>query len=127
MVVSLEAKMAAILTINYRLENRAKPWFYKTFASFSDLFKWLREDSVIVIPYGELNLKLEKELLLTKLALPRVRIFILTDSQMEEQHKLFHFIAEDMLNNAIEEAVLNKHKIIDNRENLSTVIKILTE
>lgn len=119
--------MPAILTINYKLRNTDRPWFQKNFMTYTELSKWLREDSIIILPGHDLqDEELEKKLLLTKLALPRIVIFIITDGDMRVNHNLFNFVRENCLEKEINSAIINPHRIIDNRVSLNQVIKILT-
>lgn len=119
--------MPAILTLNYNYIPKDKPWFTKNFNDFSALFKWLREDSLIILPASQLLDKpLHNRLILTKLALPKVNILVLSETDYATTYPLFTCIGEDELDKEIELAIINQHKIIDNRSNLETVFKTLS-
>jgi len=118
--------MPAILTINYDYVSLSKPWFTKKFSNFEDLFKWLREDSIIIIPDSLLsNERLKKQLILTKLALPKTNIMIISSNHEEQDSHFFIYVEEEKLQEHIKKAIINKHRIINNRKTLLEVLESL--
>lgn len=118
--------MPIILTLNYRYQPQQQQWFNKEFTSFEDLFKWLREDSILLLKEADLTEKsLHKKLILTKLALPKIRILILCEYHAKQQDSFFHYINEEDLDNVIREAIVNEHKPGDNRDALLEAIALL--
>ncbi len=119
--------MSAILTLNFKYQAKDRAWFNKEFNTYAELTKWLREDSIIVLPSSELvKDNLEKKLILTKLALPRILIIIITNNNDIKKSSFFKIIQAEKLDNEINKAIINHHEIIDNRINLQEVIKIFT-
>lgn len=117
--------MPAILTLEYPYTPAKQAWFTKNFTSFSDLFKWLREDSIIILPsYLLADETLKRKLILTKLALPKVNIIILSKDVNQHEQGSFTFIKENILDEIIQKAIINQHHIIDNRKNLLEVINL---
>jgi hypothetical protein len=118
--------MPAILTLDYKYRPKNLPWFHKEFQTYQELIKWLREDSIIILPDHLLsNKELETKLVLTKLALPRSIIIVISNSCCENKHSLFEICPEEDLEKIIDSAIHNKHKILDNRDNLKEVINYL--
>ncbi len=119
--------MPAILTLDYSYTPVDQPWFSKTFGTYADLLKWLREDSIIVIESAKLtDEKLNKKLILTKLALPRVTILVIYKEDKPDNSSFFNNILESELEELIHKALINQHKIIDNRENLKEVLELFS-
>lgn len=119
--------MPAILTLDYDYKHVKQPWFTKKFTSYQDLYKWLREDSIIVLPQSMLDDEsLKKKLILTKLALPKVSLIVIAKEQDKEHQPFFTFVEEKSLDEIITQAMINQHKIIDNRKILTEIIKLYT-
>lgn len=117
--------MPSILTLDYTYLPQDQAWFTKRFTSYADLLKWLREDSVVILPGTLLrDEKLKKSLILTKLALPKVKILILDGKPEQANPHFFKITDEENLEEIIKLTIINSHKIIDNRENLQEVIRI---
>jgi len=115
--------MSAILTLDYRYTQPKQPWFTKQFSDFAELFKWLREDSIIILPKTKLNEEfLKKNLILTKLALPKVRIIVLSEEDNNQKQPFFTYTNENNLDSIIQQAIVNQLEIIDNRKNLAEII-----
>lgn len=119
--------MPAILTIDYDYLPTNQPWFTKRFNDYAELSKWLREDSIIVLD----NLKLEdevlkKQLILSKLALPKVRIIVLAEDYDQVESAFFTFTSWHKLEEIIAQAIINPHEMEDNRKNLEEIIKLFT-
>jgi len=118
--------MPIILTLNYRYQPQQQQWFNKGFTSFEELFKWLREDSILLLKEADLSDEsLHKKLILAKLALPKIRILILCEYHAKQQDSFFHYINEEDLENIIREAIVNEHKMGDNRDALLEAISLL--
>lgn len=117
--------MAIILTLKYEYVASEHAWFTKNFDSYSELFKWLREDSILILPHAILtDEKLKKSLILTKLALPKVKIFVIINDTENQESDFFNFVRESDLEEKIRLSIVNKHVIIDNREKLKKILEM---
>lgn len=120
--------MPIILTLNYSYQPQQQQWFNREFTSFEELLKWLREDSILLLREAELaDNSLFKKLVLAKLALPQLRILILSESRSKHENKFFNYIYEQDLEKAIREAIINEHKPVDNRKALLEALKVFVE
>lgn len=116
--------MPLILTIDYKINEMSKEWFTKDFNNFTDLLKWLREDSVIVVEDKKIDENLKVKLIISKLALPMLKIIIL-GNVIHSENDFFIYCDKNSLSNEIDKAIINKHKIIDNRKRLLEVINFI--
>lgn len=115
--------MALILTLDYEYIPAEQPWFTKMFSNYTELFKWLREDSIIILPKALLaDIKLKEKLFLTKLALPKAKIIVVSNDQSELNDSFFSYSTEENLEKVIQKAIVNQHQFIDNRDNLKKTL-----
>lgn len=126
MVASSQDKtVPIILTLNYSYQPQQQQWFNKEFYTFEELLKWLREDSILLLKEAELaDNTLFKKLVLAKLALPQLKILILSESRSKQENKFFNYVHEQELERTIRAAIINEHKAVDNRKALLEALKI---
>lgn len=118
--------MPLILTLNFSYQPQQQQWFNKQFTTFEDLFKWLRKDSILLLKEADLaDEMLHKKLILSKLALPKLKILVLCKNHTRLQDHFFRYINEEELEKTIRDAIINEHKMEDNREALLEAITLL--
>lgn len=122
---SQDKTVPIILTLNYSYQPQQQQWFNKEFYTFEELLKWLREDSILLLKEAELaDNTLFKKLVLAKLALPQLKILILSESRSKQENKFFNYVHEQELERTIRAAIINEHKAVDNRKALLEALKI---
>lgn len=111
--------MSSILTLKHTFEPGEAKWFHKQFESFELLMKWLKADSIIILQEEELSdTKLKGKFLLVKLALPSVRIIVISDLIVEDEESFFQRINSADVQQTVNKMIINKFEAVNNLINL---------